>query len=265
MDQNILLPDVSLGVYRMSNDTAKKSVLHALSMGYKGIDTASFYGNERGVGDAVRESGLNRESIYITTKIWNSDQGEFAMDALKRSLDKLGLDYVDSYLLHWPVKGKFLKTWEILQEGVERGYIRYLGVSNFTEDNLDYLIKYSGIKPSVNQIEIHPYLSQEKIVNYNKKLLIETSAWSPFGSGLVLNDKKITSIAKKYSKSVSQIILKWLLNRGIKAIPKASTPLHIKQNIDIYDFELDIEDIDLINSCNRNIHTDWNPYRDVYN
>lgn len=254
------MPRVTLGVYRMTHRTTVHAVEHALSVGYRSVDTAAYYRNEAAVGEALRNSGLPRDEVFVTSKIWNSDQGERAADALYRSLDRMGLDYLDSYLLHWPVPGRFVRTWQQLQPAREAGLVRNLGVSNFLPRHLRALDESgTGYSPLVNQIEMHPYLLQKRTRDYNAQHGVDTSSWSPLGNGLVLRDPTLRRIGDEHGKSAAQVAIRWALQKDVLVIPKASSAAHINENIDVFGFDLTPAQMNAIDALDRDLHTDWNP------
>jgi diketogulonate reductase-like aldo/keto reductase len=214
----------------------------AIDAGYRLIDTAAGYGNEEGVGRALRESGVAREQFFVTTKLANSDQGyDRALRAFDRSLSKLGLEYVDLYLIHWPVPAKdlYVETWRALEKINEEGQAHSIGVSNFTEPHLLRLIGESGTVPAVNQVELHPRFAQSSLREFHAKHGIVTEAWAPIGQGKgLLEDPAVREIAGRYGKSPAQVVLRWHMQLGNVAIPKSSTPRRIHSNLDVFDFEL---------------------------
>lgn len=249
------IPQLGLGVWQASPDQTTIAVREALLAGYQHIDTASIYGNEAGVGAGFRESRLPREDVFITTKIWNDAQDRNATrNALAKSLNLLNLDYVDLLLIHWPVphRDKFIETWQTMIELRREGLIRSIGVSNFTEVNLDKLIAETGVVPVLNQIELHPYLQQENLRQVHSKLRIRTESWSPLAQNQAISDKVIASIATKHGKSPAQIIIRWHLDNDLIVIPKSVTPARIRENIDVFNFKLDDEDLTLIAELNTN-------------
>lgn len=256
LNNGILMPVIGLGVFRMGESEETVNIIkEALAFGYRHIDTAAFYQNEEEVGIAVRESGIPREEIFITTKVWNDDQREGRVrEAFEDSLKKLGTEYIDLYLIHWPVKEKFVETWKILEELYNTGKIKAIGVSNFKEHHLEDLKKVSDIIPAVNQVELHPYLIQEDILSYCKKEGIRLEAWSPFAANTtgLLHEKTLISLGEKYSKTPAQIILRWNYQRGVITIPKSANKDRLKENFSIFDFSLSDEDMRLINSLNKN-------------
>lgn len=235
------MPQLGFGVFQVPPaDTAGVASV-ALQSGYRAIDTAAAYRNEAGVGAAVHASGLEREEIFVTTKLWNGDHGrEQARNAFEKSLGRLALDHVDLYLIHWPVpaRDRYVETWETLVELRGEGRVRSIGVSNFNAEHLDRIIDATGVVPSVNQIELHPALQQQALRRYHDELGIKTEAWSPLAQGTVLDDPLLGEFARDHGKTPAQIVLRWHLQLGNIVIPKSVTPERIRENFDILDFEL---------------------------
>lgn len=240
------MPQLGLGVWQIADgEPVERAVGAALEAGYRLIDTASAYGNERGVGRAIRQSGLPRDELFITTKLWNSDQGhDSALAAFEASLERLGLDYVDLYLIHWPSpdRGLTLDSWRALEELYHRGLARSIGVSNFTERHLKELMPAFSVTPAVNQIELHPAFQQRPTRRFCKKLGIQVESWSPLMRG-DLDLPLLQSLAVRYGKTPAQVVLRWHIQSGLVAIPKSENPERIRQNIDIFNFALDPEDM----------------------
>lgn len=240
------IPQLGLGVWQVPNDQAAASVKEALAAGYRSVDTAAIYGNEAGVGEGLRAAGVARKDLYVTTKLWNDRHGyDEAHKAMDESLEKLGLAYVDLYLIHWPVAGsaKFVDAWKAMIEMKEDGRARSIGVSNFTQANLERLIDASGVTPAVNQIELHPGFTQRALRDFHARHGIATESWSPLAQGGVAQDKVILELAKKYGKSPAQVTLRWHLQNDLIVIPKSVTPARIRENIDVFDFELSAADM----------------------
>ncbi|PWW31805.1 diketogulonate reductase-like aldo/keto reductase [Cytobacillus oceanisediminis] len=250
----VKMPWFGLGVFKVQDgDEVVQSVKAALKAGYKSIDTAAVYKNEEGVGLAIKEAGVPREELFVTTKVWNSDQGyESAIQAFETSLEKLGLEYIDLYLIHWPVKGKYKETWKALETLYKEKKVRAIGVSNFHIHHLEDLLQDAEIKPMVNQVELHPLLNQAELREFCKKQEIQIEAWSPLAQGELLENAALKEIAAKYSKSAAQVILRWDLQNEIVTIPKSVKEHRIIENADIFDFELSAEDMDKINGLNEN-------------
>lgn len=257
----VQIPQVGLGVYKVSNEEVYENVLSALELGYRHIDTASFYENEEGVGRAIKDSGIPREELFITSKVWNDEQGfANALGAFHRSLNKLGLDYLDLYLVHWPVPGLYKDTWRALEKVYEDKKVRAIGVSNFLPHHLYDLLRTANEKPVINQVELHPRLAQEDVRLYCKQRDILVEAWAPLGKGQYLDDPVLQEIASKHGKTSAQVILRWELQSGIVIIPKSSRSERQKENADIFDFSLTEEEMKKIDGLNANdrlgIHPD---------
>ncbi|MGN7177721.1 glyoxal reductase [Paenibacillus sp. FSL R5-0490] len=254
LNNGVEMPQFGLGVYKVEKGLQiEKTVKDAINIGYRLIDTAAFYENEEGVGKAIKESGVPREELFITTKVWNTDQGyNQTLHAFDNSRKKLGLDYIDLYLIHWPVKGKYVETWRALEKLYKDGKVRAIGVSNFQIHHLKDILENSSEKPAVNQVELHPLLSQEELRAFCGEYNIKVQAWSPIARGRVLEDNTIKEIAKRHGKSAAQIILKWHLQNGIMVIPKSVKKERLRENTDIFDFELTEDDIRQMNALNNN-------------
>lgn len=263
LHNGIKMPWFGLGVYLVKDgEEVIQSVKTAIQHGYRMIDTATIYANEEGVGQGIREAGVPREKLFITTKVWNSDQGyESTLKAFDTSLEKLGLDYLDLYLIHWPGpdKNRYKETWKALEKLYKDGRVRAIGVCNFHIHHLEELLKDCKIKPMVNQVEYHPHLTQKELHDYCKKEGIQLEAWSPLKRGDLLNDPTITSIAEKYGKTAAQVILRWDLQNGVVTIPKSTKKERIVENANVFDFELTKEDMDKISSLNKNDRRGPNP------
>lgn len=257
----IEMPYLGLGVYKADNgQEVINSIEHALEAGYRLIDTAAFYDNEEGVGEAIRNSDIPREEIFVTSKIWIDDQGtDSTRNAFKDSLDKMGLDYLDLYLIHWPVPGKFLDTWEIIQELYAEGSIKAIGVSNCLKHHLESFKKLGGVQPMVLQNEFHPKLVQQDLIDYCKKNNIHYQAWSPLMRGQILDNKVIKELAEKHSRSAAQVVLRWDLQKGVATIPKSVHKERIIENSKVFDFELSAEDIHRIDTLEDSTRTGAHP------
>ncbi len=254
LNNGVKMPWLGLGTWQAADGPEVESaVKYALETGYRHIDTAAVYANERGVGKAVKESGLPREEIFITSKVWNSDQGfESTLRAYEHSLRLLNTEYLDLYLIHWPVKGKYTETWKALEKIYNEGRVKAIGVSNFHIHHLEDLLREAEIVPMVNQVEFHPYLQQNELRKYCEEHLIRFEAWSPLMQGHFKNIPVIKSIAEKYGKTEAQIILRWDIQNGVITIPKSVRRERIKENSGIFDFELTAEDVNEINALDRN-------------
>ncbi|MFO8002535.1 MAG: aldo/keto reductase [Marinilabilia sp.] len=247
------MPYLGLGVFKTPNDEIIKAVHWALDYGYRHIDTAAFYQNEDGLGEAVKSHSLPRNDIFITSKVWNTDQGyDQTIDAFNKSLSKLKTDYLDLYLVHWPVKGKFKETWRALEALYDEGRIKAIGVSNFMQHHLEDLMGSASVIPMVNQIEFHPYLVQQDLLDFCKKNNIQYEAWSPLMQGKVFGINLLQELAEKYQKSIAQIVLRWDLQKGVVTIPKSVHKDRIESNADIFDFHISDEDMARIDSLDRN-------------
>ncbi|WP_332648485.1 aldo/keto reductase [Lysinibacillus sp. 54212] len=255
------MPVFGLGVYKMTDsEETVRAITKALQVGYRAIDTASLYYNEREVGEAIRISDIPREDIFVTTKVWNADQGyDETLRAFETSLKKLSMDYVDLYLTHWPVEGKYTETYRAIERLYDEKLIRVPGVSNHHEQHLQEVLKIANTPPMVNQIEAHPYLSQEPLREFCTEQGIAFTAWSPLGRGNVLADSTLLNIGAKYGKSAAQVVLRWHIQNDIIVIPKSVTPSRIEENANIFDFELTNEEMETINGCNRNQRFGKNP------
>jgi methylglyoxal/glyoxal reductase len=253
LHNGVKMPWFGLGVFKVKEGSeVVESVKASLKNGYKSIDTAAVYKNEEGVGQALKEAGVAREELFITTKVWNSDQGyDSTLQAFETSLEKLGLDYLDLYLIHWPVAGKYKETWRALEKLYKDGRVRAIGVSNFHVNHLKDLMADAEIKPMVNQVEYHPHLAQTELLEFCKAEGIQMEAWSPLKQGELLSEPTIVEIAEKHGKSPAQIILRWDLQNGVVTIPKSIKEHRIIENADIFDFELSTEDMDRLNSLNK--------------
>lgn len=254
LHNGVKMPWFGLGVFKVSEgDEVIQSVKDAIRAGYKSIDTAAVYGNEEGVGKAIAESGVPREELFITSKVWNADQGfDSTISAFNTSLKKLGLDYLDLYLVHWPVKGKYVETWKALEKLYQDGLVRAIGVSNFQVHHLKDVLEAGSIVPMVNQVEYHPHLTQTELHDFCKQNKIQLEAWSPLKQGQLLNDPTIVAIAEAHQKTPAQIILRWDLQNEVVTIPKSVKKDRIISNADIFDFQLTEEDMQKINELNKN-------------
>ncbi|MBG9543479.1 glyoxal reductase [Cytobacillus firmus] len=254
LNNGVEMPQFGLGVYKVDKGLQiENTVKDAINIGYRLIDTAAFYENEEGVGKAIKESGVPREELFITTKVWNTDQGyDQTLNAFNNSLKKMELDYIDLYLIHWPVKEKYLETWRALEKLYKDGKARAIGVSNFQIHHLKDILENSSEKPAVNQVELHPLLSQKELRAFCGEHNIKVQAWSPIARGRVLEDSDIKEIAKRRGKSAAQIILRWHLQNGIMVIPKSVKKDRLRENADIFDFELTEDEMRQMNELNSN-------------
>ncbi|MFE7463018.1 aldo/keto reductase [Streptomyces sp. NPDC057499] len=262
LNNGVEIPQLGFGVFQVPDEETTTAVASALQAGYRSIDTAAIYGNEAGVGRALAESGIPRQDLFITTKLWNTDQGHDAtLRAFDASLAKLGLDHVDLYLIHWPTPARdlYTDTWKALETLAADGRIRAAGVSNFQPAHLQRLLDTSDLVPAVNQIELHPGLQQTELRAFHAEHAIATEAWSPLAQGAVLTDPAITTIAERTGKSPAQVVLRWHLQLGNIVIPKSVTPARIRQNLDVFDFTLTDDDMTAITATDRNLRTGPNP------
>jgi methylglyoxal/glyoxal reductase len=254
LHNGVQMPWLGLGVYKVQEgEEALQSIKAAIKAGYRSIDTAALYQNEESVGQAIKESGVSREELFITTKVWNEDQrNDSVLEAFETSIQKLGLDYIDLYLIHWPVKEKYKQTWKVLEQLYKEGRIRAIGVSNFQIHHLEDLLSIAEIKPMVNQVELHPLLAQPELRDYCKKQEIQIEAWAPLGQGRLLEHPVLKEIAAKHNKTTAQVILRWDIQNGIVTIPKSIKESRIIENATIFDFSLSNTDIQKINALNEN-------------
>lgn len=251
----VKMPWLGLGVWQVKDgNEVEHSVLSAINAGYRSIDTAAAYRNEEGVGNGIKNSGMSRDELFITTKVHNGNHGyEATLKAFEESRKKLGLDYLDLYLIHWPVKDKYKDTWKALEKLYNDGYVRAIGVSNFQVHHLEDLIQSFEIKPMVNQVEFHPFMTQEKIYHFCKEQNIQMEAWSPLmRGGDLLQEPLLVDLATKYNKTPAQIILRWDLDKGVVTIPKSVHEHRIIENSNIFDFQLTKEEIENIDTLNKN-------------
>jgi 2,5-diketo-D-gluconate reductase A len=250
------IPQLGFGVFQIAPDQTAQAVGHALDVGYRHVDTAEMYFNERGVGQAVRASGLDRADVFITSKLHNGAHRPVdARRAFQRTLATIGSDYVDLFLIHWPLPtlydGDFVSTWRVLEEFHSDGRARSIGVSNFTVQQLDRLLAETDVVPAVNQIELHPYFLNAELRHYGEEHDIATEAWSPLAQGAVLRDPVIAAIARRLHRSPAQVVLRWHLQRGSIVFPKSASPARIAENFALLDFRLDADDIDAIAALDR--------------
>ncbi|EDY83833.1 oxidoreductase, aldo/keto reductase family [Verrucomicrobiia bacterium DG1235] len=249
LNNGVGMPWLGLGVFRMENDAETERVaLEAIASGYRSIDTAALYENERGVGAAVRNSGVAREDLFVTSKVWNPDiRADRVEAAFEESMERLGLDYVDLYLLHWPIEGKIVQSWKALEKFYQDGRIRAIGVSNHLERHIEEILTACEIPPAVNQIEYHPYLQSPVLKAFCEAKGIRLEAWSPFmHGGAILTDPILTEIGAMYGKTAAQVIVRWILQTGVATIPKSVRSERIVENSDVFDFELSDQDMSKI-------------------
>ena len=250
-DGNVI-PQLGFGVWQVPDADAAKVVGTAISTGYRSIDTAAIYGNEVGVGKALATSPVRRTELFVTTKLWN-DRHTSAHRAFDESLDRLQLDYVDLYLIHWPKprQNAYVEAWKALVKLKEEGHAKSVGVSNFTVSHLKRIIDATGVVPSVNQIELHPRFQQKELAAYHTEQGIRTESWSPLGQGTLLEDPTLQALAKKHGKTPAQVVIRWHLDRGYIVIPKSVTSSRIRENLDVFDFSLDADDLAKIAALDR--------------
>ncbi|WFR95056.1 aldo/keto reductase [Rhizobium tumorigenes] len=245
------IPQVGLGVWQTPNETAAPAVRAAIEAGYRHIDTAAIYGNEEGVGEGIRSSGVERKNIFLTTKLWNDAQGfDSTLKAFDESLKRLGTDYVDLYLIHWPApsKDRYLDTWKAFVQLHSEGRAKSIGVSNFAAEHLNRIIGETGVTPVLNQIELHPDFQQRALHETHDALGIKTQSWSPLGQGKLLDNAVIGKIAGKYGRTPAQVIIRWHIDAGLIVIPKSVTPSRIAENFKVFDFKLDADDLKQIDT-----------------
>lgn len=254
LNNGVKMPMLGLGVMSIPDGRQMAEILSfAAEVGYRSFDTATIYGNEKGVGEGIRQCGIPRDELFITTKLWNNMQGyENALKAFDNSMKSLGLDYLDLYLLHWPLpmRPRYIETWRAFEKLYTEGRIHAIGVSNFNGMQIDEIVEKCEIKPMVNQVEFHPLLSQPELQKYHQQNEVQMEAWSPLGQGEVLKNPVVRQLAEKYGKTTAQIIIRWDLQKGIVTIPKSGNPERIKSNADVFNFELSNEDVMLIDSLN---------------
>ncbi|MFJ6727019.1 MULTISPECIES: aldo/keto reductase [unclassified Streptomyces] len=263
LNNGVEMPQLGFGVWQVPDDEAQRAVATALDSGYRSIDTAAIYGNEEGTGRAIAASGVPREELFVTTKLWNGDHGyDTTLRAFDTSLEKLGLDYVDLYLIHWPLpaRGKYVDTYKAFEKLLADGRVKAIGTSNFLPEHLERLIGETSVIPAVNQIELHPHLQQHAAREFHAEQGIATEAWSPLGSGKGLLDvPALVAIAQKHDRTPAQAVLRWHLQLGNVVIPKSVTPSRIKENIEVFDFSLDTEDLAAISALNEDRRTGPDP------
>lgn len=261
LNNGVKIPIFGLGTYLNNNGRQTiDSILYALEIGYRHIDTAAMYENEKEIGEAVRKSGILREEIFVTTKLWNSDHGyENTIKAFRRSLKLLGLSYIDLYLIHWPVENVRLESWRALEKLYNDGLCKSIGVSNFMERHLEELLNNSSVIPAVDQVEFSPFLYLKELQNHCESKGVALESYSPLTKGHKLNNPRLIEIARSYKKSTSQILIRWCLQKGIIVIPKSSQKNHIKENIDVFDFNISEADMNKLDNLNENYRSTWDP------
>jgi len=265
LNNGIEIPQLGYGVFKVPADETKQAVLMALDAGYRHIDTAKLYGNEAAVGEAVRESGLLRDEVFVTTKLWNDDQGyDATLRGFDASIGRLGFDVVDLYLIHWPIPARdlYVDTWRAMERLYLDGRIRAIGVSNFQPDHLRRLLDTSEVVPVVNQIELHPYFQQNEARKAHEELGVITEAWGPIArGGELLNDPAVARLADKHGRTPAQVVLRWHIELGNVVIPKSVTPSRVKENLDIFGFSLDETDMAAVATLDRGQRTGLDPDR----
>jgi len=262
LNNGVKIPQLGFGVFQVDDEQTTGAVLTALEAGYRSIDTAAVYGNEAGVGRALAASGLPRDELFITTKLWNADQGyDSTLTAFDAALAKLGLDHVDLYLIHWPAPARdlYAETWRALEKLLADGRTRSIGVSNFQPAHLQRLLDEGGTVPAVNQIELHPGLQQAPLRDFHARNSVVTEAWSPLAHGQLLQEETIGAIARRHGKSPAQVVLRWHLQLGNVVIPKSVTPERIRENIEVFGFELTAGDMEALAALDRGLRTGPDP------
>ena len=259
LNNNIEIPQIGVGTWTLRGETARQNVRLAIEAGFRHVDTAQAYENEEEVGQGILDSQVPRQELFITTKVSTSIMrgGQQAVrQSIDDSLSKLKIEYIDLLLIHWPVKDCVKDTWQVMEECVRKGKVKSIGVSNFNRHHLEDLLSYAEIRPVINQIEVHPLMTQEENITYNHQLGIQVEAWGPFGQGDidVIGHPLLQSLAQKYQKTASQIVLRWIVQRGLITIPRAK-PNHFSENLDIMTFALAEEDMQAISSLNRNLRS----------
>ena len=262
LNNGVEMPQLGFGVFQVPDDETTAAVAAALAAGYRSIDTAAIYGNEEGTGRALAESGIPREDLFITSKLWIDDLGyESTLAAFDASLAKLGLDYLDLYLIHWPAPetDKYADSWLALEKLLADGKVRAIGVSNFLPEHVQRLIDLGGSVPAVNQVELHPALQQRDVAVFNRAHGIATEAWSPLAQGAVLDDPAVAGIAARHGRTPAQVVLRWHLQQGRVVIPKSVTPARISENLDVFGFTLSAEELTAVDALERDGRTGPHP------
>ncbi len=261
LNNDVRMPILGLGVYQSPpGRVTRNAVNFALRIGYRHVDTARIYGNEADVGEAVRESGVPREDLFVTTKLWNSDQGyDSTLRACEASLKRLGLDYLDLYLVHFPVPDVRKESWRAMETLLKKGRCRAIGVSNFTIRHLEELIEESHVIQSVNQVEFHPFLYQKELLKYCQNRGIQVEAYSPLARGERLKHPRIISLATKYSKTPAQLMIRWGIQHGLVVIPKSTREERIRENSQVFDFDISDDDMRSLDSLNEDLRLNWDP------
>jgi diketogulonate reductase-like aldo/keto reductase len=259
LNNGVHMPVLGLGVFQIPDETAYGVVTKALEIGYRHIDTAAYYQNEAGVGRAVRENGLSRDEVFVTTKLWYTDFGyRQTMSACDRSLRNLGLEYVDLYLIHWPRGDRRVETWKAMERILDEGKARAIGVSNYLPRHIEEIAS-SAIIPVVDQVEFSPFLYQERLLAYCRSRGIVLEAYSPLTRGHRLNDQRLIAIASQYQRTPAQMMIRWVLQKGMVVIPKSVHPDRMRENASVFDFDISPEDMTVMDAFDEGLHTTWNP------
>lgn len=261
LTNGVKIPVLGLGTYLSpEGEETKRAILEALAVGYRHFDTAALYRNERTIGAAIKESGVDREEVFITTKLWNDDHGyDSAFAAFDASLGRLGLDYVDLYLIHFPVQELRLESWRALENLLDKGKCRAIGVSNYMQWHLEELLDNSTETPAINQVEFHPFLYQKELLDFCHSRNIQLEAYSPLTKGRRLSDQRLIAMGEKYQKTVAQILIRWSLQHDLVVIPKSSNPERIRENAEVFDFSISKEDMESLNGLHENFRSSWDP------
>ena len=264
LNNGVEIPVLGLGTYLSTGSEAYEATLFALQNGYRHIDTATFYANETEIGKAVKDSGIDRNEIFVTTKLWNSDQGyDSALRAFEKSLNNFGFDYVDLYLIHWPLTGKRKDSWKALERIYEEKAARSIGISNYTIRHIEELKTYANVMPVVNQVEFNPFLYQKELQEYCEENGILIEAYTPLTRGKKFNDPVLRAIAEKYAKTPAQILIRWALQVHTIVLPKSANKKRILENADIFDFEISDEDMQKLNALNEGYRITWDPSNEL--
>lgn len=261
LNNGIEIPALGIGTYRSQpGRETVEAIEFALELGYRHIDTAAMYGNEKEVGQVIRESGIKREEIFVTTKLWNDDHGfKNTLSAFDRSYKNLNIDYIDLYLIHWPVTGRRVESWKALEKLYGEGIVKAIGVSNYTIRHLQETLNNSEIKPAVNQVEMHPFLYQKDLIDFCEKHDVRIEAYSPLTRGTKFKDPVIISFVEKYGKTPAQIMIRWALQNEFVVLPKSVHQNRIKENSEVFDFEISESDMAILNELNNDFRITWDP------
>ena len=260
LNNDVEMPILGLGVFRASPTETRQAVRTALELGYRHVDTARVYGNEADVGAAIRECPIPRDEIFVTTKLWNADQGyDATLRAFEDSLERLGLDRVDLYLIHWPIEGLRSESYRAMQRLLKDGRCRAIGVSNYTTRHLEELLRTAEVVPTINQVEFHPYLYQRELLEFCRRHRIQIEAYSPLTKGIKLAEPVLVEMAARYGKTTAQILIRWGLQHDLVVIPKSVHPGRIRENADVFDLSISPVDMARLDSLNENFRTSWDP------